>query len=56
MGIWAFVDFVLGVGMMSWVVLTFTRMSGRRGMAVLVAYGSMVWFGQRYVFAFLLFS
>lgn len=56
MGVWAFVDFVLGVGMVSWVVLIFIKMSGRRGMAILMAYGSLVWLGQRYVLAVLSFS
>lgn len=48
MGLWACVDFVLGGGVMSWAIITFTQQSGRRGTAFLLAYVSMVWFAQRY--------
>jgi hypothetical protein len=53
-GLFAWVDFVLAGGMLSWIILTFIESSRSRIGAVyfLLAYVSMVWFTQWYVIPF----
>lgn len=50
-GLFAWVDFVLAVGMVSWIILSFIESSVSQNGAVhfLMAYVGMVWFTQWYV-------
>jgi hypothetical protein len=57
-GLFACADFVLAGGLINWIILALVEGSGgwrcRPAVPFLLAYGSMVWLGQWYVFLLLL--
>lgn len=58
-GVFACVDFVLAGGLINWIILALVEGSGRwrwnPAMPFLLAYGSMVWFGQCFLHFYFLF-